>query len=80
MRKETKIGRTTYIVGGNFRADGKGIDLSSVLLRLMEKDLQAHESVKFQNGAAFSPTMCYNGVKSQNSLGCGLQAKEGVLV
>ena len=34
----------------------------------------------FQKGAALTPSMWYNGIKSQSDLGCELQAKEGVLV
>ena len=33
-----------------------------------------------QKGAALTSSVRYNGIKSQNDLGCGLQAKEGVLV
>jgi len=40
LRKELKIGRTTYIVNGNFKTKDMGISLSSAMLRLMEKELQ----------------------------------------
>jgi len=33
-----------------------------------------------QKGAALVSSVWYNGIKSQNDLGCELQAKEGVLV
>jgi len=33
-----------------------------------------------QKRAALAPSVWYNGIKSQNDLGCELQAKEGVLV
>ena len=79
MSKETKIGRTTYIITTNFRADDKGTDISSVLLRLMEKDLNDTENLVkstiennfdiFKKGAAGSSVVCYNKSISQNDLG-----------
>jgi len=89
LKKETKIGRTTYVVSGVFRANGTGIKLSESLLRLMEKELlnpitstaQVENNFdKFHQNAGLNREICYNGIISQSVMGCALQAKEGVLV
>jgi len=45
----------------------------------MENSIESNFDI-FQKGAALAPSVWYNGIKSQNDLGCELQAKEGVLV
>ena len=89
MKKETRIGRTTYVVSGVFRVNGTGINLSEALLRLMEKELAnsitsipqiENNFDEFHQNAGLNHEICYNGIISQSVMGCTLQAKEGVLV